>query len=234
LVILLAIVGIILVVTYYLITREFNLWTGIVATMFGFLVGLVPVYLIVERRINEEKKARLKLVEYTVMEGISSHAIAVVLLIGRYTGQDGLEVKVQGNDEEITKNTEYFAKNAIREGLQIPQSGFRKESAVEFSKQLDGIIDGLFSLQIRYPFVIEEYPDVARILSDIGVKQSSIKSAFYWAFLDKKSSASEHKQLVEKALVEIIKVCDELAEATSEHLEHIARKDNKKRGKSPS
>jgi hypothetical protein len=226
-VILLASVGIIAVILYYLTTHDSNLWTNIVATVSGFLVGLIPIYLIVERRINEEKRARLKPVEYTVMKDISSHAIAVVRLIGIYIDQDNLGVEPLENNKEITERTESFAKKVIKEGLQIPQSGFRKESAVDFSKQLDRIIDGLFSLQIRYPYVIEEYPDVARILSDLGVKQSSVGSAFYWVFFGKRSGASEHKQLAEKALVDIIKVCDELAEATSKHLEHIAGKDKK-------
>ncbi len=222
LVILLATVGIVAVIIYYFATHDSNLWMNIVASASVFLVGLALIYLIVERRINEEKRARKRPVEHLVLEGVLAHAIAIVRMIGIYATQDDLEVKPLENNKEMTEKTESFAKKVIREGLQLPQSSFQKEAAIKFNRLLDDVLENLFSLQGRYPFVIEEYPDVATILSSLEAKQSSIKSAFYWAFLDTRTNASECKQQVEKTLVDVIKICNELAEMTSRCMEQIA------------
>lgn len=225
LVILLAVLSVIAVIIYYLVTQDSSLWMNIVASASVFLVGLALIYLIVEQRINEERRARQRPVEHSVLEGILSHAIAIVRVIGIYAAQDDLEVATPlENNEEIIKKTESFAKKVIGQGLQLPQSSFQKESAVTFSRLLDDLLEKLFLLQGRYPFVIEEYPDIATILSNLESRQSSIKSAFYWAFLDTKTNASEHEQLVESRLVEVIKICDELAETTSKYLELIANR----------
>ena len=222
LVISLAIVGILLVIIYYFATQDSNLWVNIIASASVFLVGLVPIYLILEQRIKEEKRARQRPVEHSVLEGVLAYASAIVRVIGIYAGQDDLEVTTPiENNEEITKKTESFAKKVIERGIQLPQSSFQKESAIRFTKLLDDLLERLFSLQGRYPFVIEEHPDVATILSNLEARQSSIKSAFYWAFLDTKTNASEYKQLVENKLVDVIKICDELAETTSRCLECI-------------
>lgn len=234
LVILLSIIGIITVIIYFFATHDSNLWMNLVASASVFLVGLALIYLIVERRINEEKRARQRPVEHSVLEGILTHAIAIVRVIGIYAARNDLEVMTPlENNEEINKKTESFAKKVIGEGLQLPQSSLHKESAIRFTRLLDDLLEKLFSLQGRYPFVIEEYPDVATILSNLEARQASIKSAFYWAFLDTRTNASVHKQLIEKRLVEIIKICDELAETTSGRLERVTKNRNFKQNETP-
>ena len=218
----LATVGIVAVIICYFATHDSNLWMSIVASASVFLVGLALIYLIVEKRINEEKRARKRPVEHLVLEGVLAHAIAIVQIIGKYAAQDDLEVRPLENNKEITKKTEAFAKKVIREGLRLPQSSFQKEAAFKFIRLLDDLLQALFSLQGRYPFIIEEYPDIATILISLEAKQSSVKSAFYWAFLDTRTDASECKQQVEKTLVDVIKICNELAEMTSRYMERIA------------
>jgi len=185
-------------------------------------VGLILIYLIVESRIKEEKRKRQRPVEHSVLNGVLAYGIAVVRIIGIYSGKDDLEVtKKSENNEEAIKKTESFAKTAIKEGLQLPQSSLQKDSAVKFTRLLDDMLRSLFSLQGRYPFVFEEYSEVATLLSNLEARQSSIKSAFYWAFLDTKTNAEEQRRSVEEKLVEVIKICDELAETTSRCLERI-------------
>lgn len=219
----LATVGIVAVIIYYFAIHDSNLWMNIVASASVFLVGLALIYLIVERRINEERRARKRPVERLVLEGVLAYALAIVRIIGIYATQDDLEIRPSENNEEMIEKTEAFAKKVIREGLQLPPSSFQKEAANEFKSLLDVLLERLFSLQGRYPFVIEEYPDIATILSSLEVKQSLLNAAaFYWAFLDTRTNASEYKQQVEMTLVDVIKICNELAEMTSRYIERIA------------
>lgn len=228
LVILLAAIGIFIIVIYYFITEDSNLRTNIIASASIFLIGLIPIYLIVESRIKEERRRRQRPVEYSVLNGVLAYGAAIVRIIGMYAGKDELEVVSPNEDNnEAVKKTESFAKSVINEGLQLPQSSFQKDSAIRFSKLLDDMLGNLFSIQGRYPFVIQEYPDIATVLSHLEARQSSIKSAFYWVFLDTKANASEQKQPVEKALTDIIKICDELAETTSEYINNIPQKETK-------
>ena len=218
---LLAIVGSGVAIIWYFATHDSNLWTSIIASASVFLIGLVLIYLLIEKRINEEKRARKRPVEHLVLEGVLAHAISIVRIIGRYATQDDLEVRRLENNKELIKKTEAFAKKVIREGLRLPKYSFQKEAAIKFIRLLDDLLQGLFSLQGRYPFVIEEYPDIATILASLEAKQSSVKSAFYWAFFDTKTNATECEQQVEKTLLDVIKICDELAEMTSKYMERI-------------
>ena len=57
-VILLSAIGVVIVIIYFFATYDYDLWMNIIASASVFLVGLALIYLIVERRINEEKRAR--------------------------------------------------------------------------------------------------------------------------------------------------------------------------------
>ena len=63
LVIALSIIGILIAATYYIYTKESSFWPSIITSVSTFLVGLALIYLVVERRINEEKRAKLNPVE---------------------------------------------------------------------------------------------------------------------------------------------------------------------------
>ncbi|MDD5509671.1 MAG: hypothetical protein PHI12_02490 [Dehalococcoidales bacterium] len=172
--------------------------------------------------MKAEKEARLRPVEDTVLDSISVHAQSVVRVIGIYAEQNDLKIETPDEDTgEATKKTEAFAKRVIRDGLMLPSASLNVNSARTLSIKLDDILKGLFSLQSRYSFVIEEHPDIATLLSKLGASQTSVRSAFYWTFLDIQMNDDMKKQLLERKLTDTIKICDEIAETTSSHLERI-------------
>jgi hypothetical protein len=206
-------------IIYYLVTRDSSLSTSIVASVSILLVGLAIVYLIVENRIKQERRARLRQVENSVLEEVSTRSIALVRVIGIYAAHPELDVKLLEDNKEMVKKTDAFAKSVLKEGLQLPQSSLNRDSAVRFIQTLDDLLKQLYSVQVNNTFVFHEYPDVANVLSSLRNKESKVKSAFYWAFLDKQTAANNFQQQLEEKLTEFITVCDELGEITSRHYE---------------
>lgn len=98
-----AIGGIILLIVYYFATGDTNLWPSLVATVFGLCVGLTLVYQIVERKISEERRARLKAVEDVALEGVLSYSNAVVRRIGMFAGVRDLEPQLDENASELAE-----------------------------------------------------------------------------------------------------------------------------------
>ena len=220
-VVILSFLGLILIALYYFFTRDSGLWTSLVATFFGLCASLLLVYQIVEKKIQEEQRARMKPVEQIVLNGVLAYSIAVVRRIGMLAGVGDLEPQLNESDLDLVKKAESFAKTAINEGLSLSHVHLQRQEVHDFLKETDDMLNSLFSLQRDYLFVFQEYPEIAKTLVDLRVACDSLKSAFYWWSQGSGTGSEQNQRLIEQRLTKFVETCDEVAESASRSLDRL-------------
>lgn len=196
-----------------------GLLSNLAAEGFGVGVGLLIAYLVIERKLREERRARFKAVEHDVLDGVLAHTIAAVRQIGMFLGISNLAPRVDEQEPDMVAMAEQFAKKVVADGVSLPPRAVLVIR--EFYVQADNVLNAVFELQNSYPFVFEEYPEIGKRLIDLRVRRDAPKASLYWYVPEIPAVNDERKVVVEQRLRSLVATCDELAEILLRRLESL-------------
>lgn len=208
-----------------------GLASNLVAEALGIGVSLVLGYLVIDRRLEEERRARRRPVERLALELTLAYAIGIVRRIGMFAGEPEMSPAADEPPDHGVQEMEAFAKRVAAQGFDL--SEVELAAATMLVSQLESIAGRLFTVQRDYPFVFDEYHDVALPLLRLRLALVSLKDALVWAqpapfagpvpeFVNLTLHGDDpRKRRIEVRLGRFVSICDLLAEATSEHVRRL-------------
>jgi hypothetical protein len=193
-----------------------NLVGGASGTLIAFFFG----YEVFDRKIGEERLARIEPVTEDVIEGAVVMAAAAIRVIAIAAGRTDLAPRIDtAEDAAQQPETDAFAKRVRVQGLALPGAGL--DEIALLARRVQEIIGGIYSLQNAHPSVFAEYPEVAKAIVQVRARIVSVGSAWYWQHLAGHPDPTEANRRATLAFARLIGALDDVAEHGSRVLERI-------------
>jgi hypothetical protein len=193
-----------------------NLVGGASGTLIAFFFG----YEVFDRKVGEERLARIEPVTEDVVEGAVVMAAAAIRVIAIAAGRTDLAPRIDpAEDASLQPEIDAFAKRVRLQGLALPGAGLNEIAAL--GRLVQEIVGGIYSLQNAHPFVFAEYPEVAKAIVQVRARMVSVGSAWHWQHLSGRPDPAEANRRATLAYGRLVGALDDVAEHGSRVLERI-------------
>lgn len=194
--------------------------SNLIAEVVGLGLSLPVAYFIVDRRLEQERRKHLQPVELNVLELLVVSTVALLRMVGSLVNEAPPPSPQKTDEVALWSQLDAFAKRVKSEGIVLPWFP-DLQPIVRFVQSMSDVSDDVLALAGRYPYVFEAHPDLGRLLVELSVARSKVKSASYWLITSDVTEQDFRRAPTETALQALVGVLDQLAEEASRQLERL-------------
>ncbi len=160
--------GILAPVAHWAISPDSGLWSNLVAEFFGLGASVGLVYLVIDRKLEEERRARRKPVENKVLKRVFQGCYLIITLTWASSSSPspdtrGFPPAQQEDPATSLALADRFSKGITTEGIRLADTGNPVMNRLLYTL-IAQELDRLLRLQQNYPFVFEAYQNIVNAM----------------------------------------------------------------------